>query len=580
MSDVLFVVPAFEPSILEESYGTLLLATMLKEKGIDVDIYRFFESDPNSGFISFVENSTNNILAKKPKIVSFYCRGDCYLANIRVAEKLKKENPQLIIVFGGPQADLVAKETLTQLPFIDYCCCGEGETTIYPLFSTLLKGGDVTNVKGLAYRDFKGNIISNPRPELFKNLDELPFIDYSLVPENILDNARKQNLRIDLDVGRGCPFNCAYCSTCRFWERKYRLKSARRIVDELKALHEIFGNTVFGLEHDLFTANKKKVLEFCHELKESGLPVEWYCSSRADTLDEELINEMVDSGLRRVFLGIETGSERMQKLSHKNLKLENIEKTIKSLLDKNVAVTASFIFGFPEETEDDLEQTLQLAYKLFLLRVHRLQFHLCVIFPGTEYFDAYKDQLVLAENVSNIVGDFGVKENRDFIEKHSELFPFYYEYRSDLRDRFSGMDKDIVKFMGIYEKLSVYDPEKIKDKRMVDLYLDFRTKTEEIRNSFTSSEELKGRWTEVTFTYLATLYQSDDYKKITGIFSYLQGLNAIKTNPEISVDVKQYDIDIAAVMKKKTLAEIPLKPTMVIFNRQENNISCNIKYLA
>ena len=88
MSKVLFIVPVFEQVLAQECGGTLLLATIVKENGIDTEIYRYFESDPDAGFDIFVDNSVNNILARKPDIVSFYCRGDSYLANIIIAKKI------------------------------------------------------------------------------------------------------------------------------------------------------------------------------------------------------------------------------------------------------------------------------------------------------------------------------------------------------------------------------------------------------------------------------------------------------------------------------------------------------------
>lgn len=580
MSDVIFVVPVFEASILKESGGTLLLATILRKKGMDVEIYRYYESQPEKGFDVMVENSVHNILAKGPKIVSFYCRGDCYLANIRVAEKLKEQNPDLHIVFGGPQADLAAEETIKQLSFIDYCCSGEGETTVYPLFSALLAGRDISSVKGLTYRDNEGKVVSNPRPDLVENLDELPFVDYSLIPEETLDEVKKENQLIYMDVGRGCPFNCAYCSTSMFWHRRYRLKGAKRIVAEMKRLNDLFGVTKFGFEHDLFTANKKKVFEFCKEFKESGLNAKWDCSSRIDTLDEELIDKMAASGLNSVYLGIETGSPRMQKLIHKNLKVEKIEGIIKALLDRGIKVTASFMFGFPEETEDDIEQTIRLAYRLYKMSVQALQFHLCVIFPGTEYFNTYKEQLVFAENVSNIIGDFGVNENRQFINDHKELFPFYYEYRSELRDRFNGMEKDMVVFMGMYKLLCIHDPDKFSQSRMVDLYLNFKEATKMMTASMGKFEERKENEVELICAYLSTVYSGAEYEKFAEIFKFHHDIWFLQNNHKVLADVKMYNIDVFATVKNMPLAKIETKPTMVYFNKKDNRVTYVIKALG
>lgn len=578
MSKVLFVVPVFEESLQNECGGTLLLATILKEKNVDVDIYRYYESKPEEGFDAFVENSVENILSRKPAIVSFYCRGDSYLANIMVAKKLKELNPLLYIVFGGPQADIACKETISRIPWVDYCCSGEGETTVYPLFSGLLKGEDVTDVRGLTYRTSSGEVVSNPRPELIADLDILPFIDYSFLPKNLIDQIKENPIPITIDVGRGCPYNCAYCSTSLFWQRKFRLKSADRIVAEMSRLKEKFGITKFIFDHDLFTASKKRVFEFCRALKDSGLALEWACSSRADTIDKETIDEMASSGMHLIYLGVETGSERMQKIIHKNLDINKTIETIKYLTDKGIKPTVSLIFGFPEETYDDVDKTLQLVYTLHKYGVTSYQFHLCSIFPGTEYFEKYKDEMQWAENFSDQTGDFGVEENMDFIKENKELFPFYYEYHSELRTRLNGLGKPIMFFMEMYDYLVTIDPEKFSKKRMVDIYLEFKDANESIINN-NNGKELSKIKSELYLNYISSVYDEESATKFGEILKFKSDLQKIKDKNKDITDVKIYNADINAVIKNKHLTDIGNKTSMVCITMHNGKITCGVQYL-
>ncbi len=580
MSDVLFVVPVFEQKIGCECLGTLLLSTILKEKGIDVDIYRYYESEPEKGFDVFLHNCVNNILSKEPKIVSFYCRGDSYLANIMIAKKLKEIRPDLYVVFGGPQADIASFETINEIPWVNYCCSGEGETTVYPLFSGLLKGEDVSAVAGLTYRNENGEIVSNPKPELISDLDTLPFIDYTLLSESLLKEIKEKPTSISLDVGRGCPYNCAYCSTCFFWQRKFRLKSSERIITEMKRLKEEFGITKFVLEHDLFTASKKRVFEFCKALKESGLNIQWACSSRADTIDKETIEEMASAGMDIIYLGIETGSARMQGIIHKNLDIKKTTETIKHLVDNNIRVTTSFIYGFPEETEDDLEETLQMVYNLRTLGSISFQFHLCSIFPGTEYYKKYKEEMVWAENFSDQTGNFGVAENFDFIREHEDLFPFYKEYRNELRSRFDGMNKTILLFMEMYSYLNDLDPEKFESKRLVELYLDFKDANKNILCDSIPLKEYAERKLELYTNYISTIYNEEDTAKLQEILTFQTDLQKIKENKEDTSDVKVYNVDINAVIKEKKLKDIEKRTSMVYITMVNNKISCGVQYLG
>ena len=566
MCDIVFLTPTDERNLNTECTGTLLLATILKQKGINVDIYRFYESDNSKGFDSFVEETAKNILAKEPRIVSFYCRCDCFLADIRIAQRIKKINKDITVIFGGPQADAVSDYLLNEIPEVDYCCSGEGEETIYPLVSGILGGEDVTGIDGLTYRDSEGKSVTNPRPVLKQSLDTLPFVDYSLVPEDAMQET-VNNKAFPLEVGRGCPFNCAFCSTCLFWKRKFRIKTPERIIAEIERIKDLYGVSKYSFHHDLFTAKKQNVMDFCKYVKERGTDLKWMCSSRIDTLDEETIEAMASSGLVRVYFGIETGSPRMQKITHKNLKIPQIIDVCQMLTDRDVKVTASFIYGFPEENEEDLEQTLQLMRKLMEIGVTSFQLHLCAIFPGTEYFDKYKEELVFADNYSDQVSDFGVKENFEFITSHNNLFPFYYEYHNEHREKFALLSSYGVKCIKLYNNMLRVDKERFEEKTLVQLYLDFVQANKDLLEGDTDLSVLVDN-------YLASVgYNEEELKKIRAILAFISDEGRIYAGKEDAMEVKNYGADIKAFYEKKGLAEISATPTMVIFRKIGKELS-------
>lgn len=574
--DVLFVVPVKELSIYQECEGTLLLATILKQKGLDVSLYRFCEADMNGGFETFVDESVNNIIAKNPKIISFYCRCDCFMANIRIAEKIRKQQPHIPIVFGGPQADASCREVLRELPWVDYCCCGEGEETVYPLFSSILKGESPDFVDGLAYRDDEGNIIVNKRPVLSMSLDELPFTDYSFVnPKSIFESADGKKT-FPMEVGRGCPFNCAYCSTCLFWKRRFRIKSPKRIVAEMVRIHNEYERKRFYFNHDLFTANKKNVLEFCKELKKSGLEVNWSCSSRIDTIDEEMIDAMVEAGMNGIYFGVETGSPRMQKIINKNLDLQRVVNTCRILCDKNVMVTTSFMYGFPEETEEDIDFTLRLVYELKEMGVKEIQFHLCAILPGTEYYEKYRDQLVFGRTFSNIVGNFGVAENYDFICEHKDLFPFYYEYHNETREKFANLSIYGLVCLALYKHLITLEKEKYENLSLINFYLDFMNVNGKLNGNVSKEDAVRIK--PLVIKYIASVGCSDEnLAKYQEIFSFIEDTNIIGETKGDVMEVKSYGVNIKDFVDKKPLAEIKTIPSMVIFRKQGKKVSWVIK---
>ena len=437
MSQILFVSPNFTPNLASVPIGLVLLATILERDGHKPAIVQFCQFGGEDDYDSFLENAVEKILAEEPRIVSFYTRCDVYHLELKISEQIKQRRPEVTVVFGGPQSDLCAEETMRSFSCVDYICRGEGETVILPLFNSILANAPDESLPGLTFvRD--GVYRSNPRPALLEDLDSLPNLDYSLLMTGDADE--KPTGGYPVDVGRGCPFSCTFCSTKTFWQRHYRLKSADRIVDEIRNIHERLGYTTFSFVHDMFTMNRAKVVNICNQLQALDFPIRWHCSARVDCLDPELLDIMTASGMEWVYVGIETGSPRMQRLTQKNLKLQTVEPLMEYARRKNLYVTASFIFGFPEETEEDVNQTLDLCFRLIECRTIRVQLHLCAFFPGTELYYVNRDRLKPADVFSNASGDIYVKECAEMIFSHPDIFPQYFTLDLPLRKELEYLD--------------------------------------------------------------------------------------------------------------------------------------------
>ncbi len=467
MLDVLFITPTATTNVLKESLGSVTLSTILRGHGVGTEILSFARFGDPKNYREFFENGINMILEKKPRILSFYTRCDCYHIMLRLAERVKREL-DCYVVFAGPQADITAVETLEEIPWVDFICRGEGETTVYPFFSSLLRGEPDLSVDGLVYRT-EGEVKANPRPELIKDLDTLPIPDYSVVPGEVKVDP---NSCFSIDVGRGCPFGCTYCSTKTFWGRKYRLKSPERILKELKHFHELYGLNYFAFEHDMFTMNRGQVIEICRMIRELDYKIHWNCSARSDCIDEELIQIMADAGMRWIYLGIETGSPRMQKLVNKNLKLETILPLVRYITSRNVRVVTSFIYGFPEETEEDISQTLALMIDLLGIRNVQVQSHLCAFLPGTALGEEYRDRLTPAVVQSDQAGETGIGENADLIQAHPRLFLQCREYRTELRSKLAYFTL----FLNVFNTLKpayLYYAQQYDRENKIQMYLNF-----------------------------------------------------------------------------------------------------------
>lgn len=468
MCDVVFLTPNMSGKLGDASIGTLQLATILNEKGVSCQILPYFSFGDITDFSAFVDNVMNTIEEHSPKVVSFYTRCDVYHIVLRLAQRIKARWENMYVIFGGPQSDITSEETIRQIPYVDYICCGEGEQTIYPFISSLLRGTPDLSVAGLVYRD-GDQVIKNPRPKMLENLDDMPFLDYSLLKTKTGLNEKKT---FGIDVGRGCPFSCVFCSTKTFWGRKYRLKSPQRICEEMQDLHSKYGATSFKFTHDMFTLNRDKVEETCRRMNELDFKVKWGCSARLDCIDPELIDVMADSGMYGIYMGIETGSPRMQKLINKRLNLDRAVEIAAYLKSKNIQCVTSFIYGFPEETEEDVSQTMALMAKLLNLKTVMVQAHLCAFLVGTELTETYKDALTPAQVYSDQTGTIAIAECQDLIQAHPALFSQMMEYKTELRTKLEFFPQfwQIWQIMQpVYQYISEFYPEN----RLIDMYYDF-----------------------------------------------------------------------------------------------------------
>ena len=152
MSNVVFVTPNTDKSVNDIPVGTLILSDILNKSGIDTDILQFHHFGSFRDFNTFIDTAAKMVLSRAPKIVSFYTRCDTYHITLKISECIKNIDKSIYVVLGGPQADLTAIPTVKYLSYIDFVCCGEGENTVVPLFSSLLKGTPDYHVAGLVYK--------------------------------------------------------------------------------------------------------------------------------------------------------------------------------------------------------------------------------------------------------------------------------------------------------------------------------------------------------------------------------------------------------------------------------------------
>jgi radical SAM superfamily enzyme YgiQ (UPF0313 family) len=408
--------------------GLLSLGAVARGDGHEVEIYdpkRLIRSGalPYDGML--YERAAADLLGRRPGAVGFTTLGCSFLFALNVAAEIKRREPDLPILLGGPHATMLSREILERFPQFDVIARHEAEQTLPQLLAGLDHRA-FDRIPGVCWRAPGGVRMTEGMPRI-DDLDSLPIVSYDLYPV--------ESLGLDLlrvEAGRGCPFLCTFCSTASFFQRRYRLKSAPRLVEELDRLHARYGFIDFKLDHDLFTVDRRKILTFCEAVRDRGY--RWRVSARVDCVDDELLERMAEAGCVDLYFGIETGSARMQEVVKKRLDLGLVAPTLQTTERLQITTTVSFITGYPEEREEDLDATLDLLGECFTrpAGTNTPQLHALSPEPGTPLFTELGARMeydgYTTPYNARLLGDGDL----GLVRSHPEIFASYYYYPAAL----------------------------------------------------------------------------------------------------------------------------------------------------
>lgn len=317
------------------------------------EVFNFFDS-----ILSKLESYVDRILENDPKIVGFSLESSSFYSTVYISDLIKKRNKNIKIFFGG---QLFYDKRNIERSFnesnVDYILLGEGDVTVCELVKILYKDDDINSCDGICYRDNDKIVFTKPR-QMLKNLDNLPFMDFSDMSLNDYDD----NEHLPLMTSRGCVWACKFCSTHSFWQG-YRQMCAERIHQEIayhKIAYPMAGHIDF---QDLeFNADVNRLKEFCQlmiKYPPFGSKQYWLSNAIVNPLMTKDILELVkESGCKKLIFGIESGSQRVLDSMGKKYKVEHAKKIIRDAYEVGVKVTTNFMFGFPGETEEDFQETL------------------------------------------------------------------------------------------------------------------------------------------------------------------------------------------------------------------------------
>lgn len=437
-------------------YGKVLplnciyLISALENEGYNVDFRDYqlnkFRAPHNiDNITSFLNNSSD--------IIGISCMSNLLPFLILSIKKIKSENPEKTIIFGGSGPGGVAKEILERFPFVDIIVNGEGEKTIVDLLTHIIQRKNLRDVKGITY-SFKNKIFVNPPRPRINNLDEIPLStgydkinlkDYSTFP---------------IYTSRGCPYNCIFCESPTIWNRRIVYRNVDNIVDEILLATDKSNFNKFVIIDEGFVLNKKHVFEFCDKILKNKIGIEFAFYGRVDSINEFLMKKISKSGGSRIYYGIESGSNKILYKINKKINIKDAEKIIQKSLKYFEEVVTSFIWGFPFESLNDFMKTVNFVKKISNDKIMS-QINLLSPAPNSFLYKKYKNKIIfdgifslfsITLETPNLKSNIKKKELAnvikrgneilrpiiylnykitELVKKYPDVFPSFYHYKTE-----------------------------------------------------------------------------------------------------------------------------------------------------
>ncbi|MEA3512929.1 MAG: radical SAM protein [Campylobacterota bacterium] len=354
---------------LEYPLGVGILGTILQNENYNIKIY-----DGNAEeyeLIRYLDQFDNFI----PDIVGFSIITPNYpVAKVNI-QQLKEKYKNIKLIAGGVHSTLFPNDLLND--GVDVVVKGEGEQVIVSLVKTLLTNNNLTEIKGIVYKYGK-QIINNKATNKNVSLSDVPIVDRSLF--NL-----KRYTHHSMIASRGCPYRCNFC--CNYsgtiLQKGTTVNKYTDIINEMKYLEDEFNAKDIFFADDIFLIKKSDILSFCSEYKKANLSVEWVGQMRADTIDEEIAKAISNAGCKRIYFGVESGSENILKNSNKRLTKKQLLNGITYAKNAGIRVKTGWIYGLPGTMKEQYE-SIDFMIKM---RPHEISIHQLIPFPGTPYYE-------------------------------------------------------------------------------------------------------------------------------------------------------------------------------------------------
>jgi anaerobic magnesium-protoporphyrin IX monomethyl ester cyclase len=367
--------------------GILYISSYLEQHGYDNIIF-------DSTFSSF-DQLSKTLIKERPDVVGIYTNLMTKLNVLRLIDLIKKNESlrNIQIVLGGPEVRNHAANFLNH--GADFIVFGEGEQTMLELMQWLdnKMAIDIQEIEGIAYQNKKGEFHQNRERAKLKNLDELPLPNRPKVNLQLYFDAWKNRhgvSAISINTMRGCPYTCKWCSRAVYGQ-SYRRRSPKNVVDEMEWIRQNYSVDSIWFVDDVFTISHNWLEEFTNELKIRNLIFPYECITRADRMNEQVIGQLRASGCFRVWIGAESGSQKVIDLMDRRVNVRQVQEMIQLAKRYGLQAGTFIMVGYPGETKEDIYATVE-----HLKKADPDLFTITVAYPikGTPLYEEVEDRFI------------------------------------------------------------------------------------------------------------------------------------------------------------------------------------------
>jgi len=361
MANVILFRPKFSDykvQTLPIPWGLLYIASSLIKEGYSVKIIDEL-INPNW------QNMIQNEIKQKPKLFGISCMtGKQIKYSLNFSSFIKKHS-DIPVVLGGVHPSILPEQTLRN-EYIDFVVKHEGEETIIELMKSFEEKQDLEKIIGLGYKRNNKIFVNKDRPLI--KLDNLPCIAYNLIEVDRYIGKRFGSQRsFELCTSRGCPHQCKFCYNLNYNKCTWRSLSVDKIFDNLYEVIDKYKIDCITWREDNFFIDKKRVKEIAERIIREKINIRWHADCRVDYVynyTQDFIDLLKRSGCHTLTLGVESGSNKILKSINKGITQEQVIKVKEKLTKNKIYQDYHFMMGFPDETDEDIKQTIDLIYKL------------------------------------------------------------------------------------------------------------------------------------------------------------------------------------------------------------------------